>query len=235
MGNLQSCFQPGAGEPGDACRRALANNCSQPPARHCNAGARTPSAVGSQAAGQECAAAAPPASTPAAAPAAGGDAGAARALLQPLGLEVYEEAFELWGFSTDALLRGLTERELDEIQHASRMPILPEHRQRILAASRGAQQQVCERSACTRTYVHHLASVHLQQAKADAPRLAVLARRHQHRRQARRAASLLLAWLAPPASRQHLQYARHEVGPLRHWRQQARHRTECRMLSSCSC
>lgn len=182
------------------------------------AGGRTPPAE-AHASGDGGATAIPPAVARAAA--GGGETaavGAAGALLLPLGLEVYEEAFELSGFNTDAaMLRDLNHADLDAIQAASHVPILTEHRQRIIAASRaasrGTQQQVS--SACTRACMRQRARVHTCSNHHMRALVAC-------RRQARRLASLLLRSRLAPADSSR---KRHR------WRRNS-HSSSCRVCRS---
>lgn len=59
----------------------------------------------------------------------------ARALLESIGLDIYVGAFEVSGYDTVESLQGLTHWDLDRIHRHSHVPILPNHRERILEAS----------------------------------------------------------------------------------------------------
>lgn len=60
----------------------------------------------------------------------------AEQFLQPLGLEIYVQAFQVAGFDTDKQFKGLVAEDLDHVQRLSHIPILPGHRQKILDAAR---------------------------------------------------------------------------------------------------
>lgn len=64
----------------------------------------------------------------------GGDSHAEQ-FLQPLGLEIYVQAFQVAGFDTEKQLKELVAQDLDHIERLSHIPILPAHRQTILQAT----------------------------------------------------------------------------------------------------
>jgi hypothetical protein len=63
---------------------------------------------------------------------------ASQALLEAINLGIYTDAFLLagWGSRNAADLAALTEADLDQIQLAAKVPILPYHQRLILAASK---------------------------------------------------------------------------------------------------
>lgn len=73
--------------------------------------------------------------------------GWARTFLEGIGLGIYVGAFEVAGFDSEDKFQKLTHWDLDTVERQSHVPILPNHRGKILEASN--TYVVCEKP-------HHL-------------------------------------------------------------------------------